>query len=175
MKKLLFITFAFFVSLAVSAQVEVLDSIRIEADPLLGKAGRIELRTDNVVIEIYDNGIVKWYLKNPPHIFVGDRYAFTGERKPTCKTKVGVYKANGEILAMTDNWKGYPSEHGTIMDMYAKCKMKTYTGNERDYTIFEWLLATKRFQGAYIRVIIPVYGDYLMDVKFRIPDRWYIK
>ena len=128
-----------------------------------------------MVIEIHDDGKVKWWLKNPPHIFVGDKWAITGNRKVTCKTKVGIYKSNGQLLAMTDNWKGYPSEHGTVMNMYAKCKMKTYLGNMRDYTIFEWLLTTKQFKGAYIRVVSPVYGDYLMDFSFRIPERWYIK
>lgn len=159
-----------------SSNAEVLDSVRLEADPLLSRnIGRIELRSKHVVIEIHDNGTVKWWLRNPPHIFVSDRSAITGDRKATCKTKVGIYKADGQMLAMTDNWKGYPSEHGTIMNMYAKYKMKTYLGNVRDYTILEWLLTTKQFEGAYLRVVSPVYGDYLMDVKFRIPDRWYIK
>ena len=159
-----------------SSNIEILDSVRLEADPLLSRnVGRMELRSNHIVIEIHDDGTVKWWLRNPPHIFVGDRWALTGDRKVTCKTKVGIYKADGQMLAMTDDWKGYPSEHGTVMNMYAKCKMKTYLGNVRDYTILEWLLTTKQFEGAYMRVVSPVYGDYLMDVKFRIPDRWYIK
>ena len=163
-------------SIVSSSDIEILDSVRLEADPLLSRnVGRMELRSKHVVIEIHDNGTVKWWLRNPPHIFVGDRWALTGDRKVTCKTKVGIYKADGQMLAMTDDWKGYPTEHGTVMNMYAKCKMKTYLGNVRDYTILEWLLTTKQFEGAYIRVVSPVYGDYLMDVKFRIPDRWYIK
>lgn len=175
MKKVLLSLMMLMTVMGINAQIEILDSVRLEADPLLSRDyGKIELRSQHVVIEIHDNGIVKWWLKNPTHIFVGDRSSITGDRKVTCKTRVGIYKADGQMLAMTDNWKGYPSEHGTVLNMYAKCKMKTYLGNVRDYTIFEWLLTTKRFKGAYVRVVTPVYGDYLMDIKFRIPDRWYL-
>ena len=175
MKKVLLSLMMLMTGMAINAQVEILDSVRLEADLLLSRdVGRVELRSKHVVIEIHDNGVVKWWLKNTTHIFGGDRSSFTGNRKGTCKTRVGIYKADGQILAMTDNWKGCPSEHGTVLNMYARCEMKTYLGNVRDYTIFEWLLTTKQFKGAYIRVISPVYGDYLMDIKFRIPDRWYI-
>lgn len=157
-----------------SAQIEVLDSFRVAADPLLKEEGRMELRSQHVVVEIYDNGAVKWWLRNPPHIFVGDKM-LNGRRKATAKGRLGVYKEDGTLLASTDDWKGYPAQHGSYMEMYAKAKVKNSKGDTVEPTILDILLNTKLHPNSYIRVVMPVLGDYLMDVKFRIPDRWYVK
>ena len=158
-----------------SSQIEVLESVRLEADPMLSRnVGRTELRSKHVVIEIHDDGTIKWWLRNPPHIFVGDRWALTGDRMPTCKAKVAVYKEDGTLLAMAEKWKGYPSEHGTIMNMYAKSKIINHRNEKLEPTIFDILVGTKQYHGSYIRVVTPVYGDYLMDFSFRIPDSMYI-
>ena len=124
MKSVLLTIISVLMVLIANAQIEVLDSIRVEADPMTSsKIGRVELRSKHVVIELYDNGTVKWWLRNPPHIFVGDRSVFYADRMPTCKAKVAVYKADGTLLAIAEKWKGIPSEHGKIMDMFAKGKI----------------------------------------------------
>lgn len=165
------------VSLAISAQgIEILDSIRLEADPMVSRSvGRVELRTNHVVIEFSDDNTVKWSLQNPDHIFVGDKDWF-GDRKATCNVKVGLYAADGTLLSIADKWKGIPSEHGTIMNMAAKGEMHNIkTEQDLELTIADLIVASKLRPGAYIRVVTPVYGDYLMDIKFRVPDRWYFK
>lgn len=165
------------VSMLTSAQrIEVLDSIRLEPDPMVSRdVGRIELRTNHVIIELRDDNTCKWSLINPDHIFVGDKDWF-GDRKATCDVKVGVYAADGKLLSIAEKWKGVPSEHGTILNMAAKGKIHNIkTDKDVELTIAELVVASKLRPGAYIRVVAPVYGDYLMDIKFRVPDRWYFK
>ena len=161
--------------LKINAQgIEVLDSIRLEADPMVSRGvGRVELRTNHVIIELRDDKTVAWSLYNPEHIFVGDKDWF-GERKATCNVKVGLYAADGTLLSIGEKWVGIPSEHGSIMTMAAKGKIHNIkTNQDIELTIAELIFALKLRAGSYIRVVTPVYGDYLMDIKFRIPDKWY--
>lgn len=174
MKMVLLAMLSLMSCLLVKAQgIEVLDSIRVEADPMLSiDVGRLELRSNHVVIEIHDNGIVKWYLQNPPHIFVEDKDAF-GHYKGYCDIKVGLYKEDGTLLSMSKKWRAIPSEHGSFLQIVAKGTVENTRNERMDLTIVDWLFASKTQRGSYFRVVSPVYGDYLMDVKFRIPDRWY--
>ena len=155
--------------------IETVDSVYLRADPMTGRRGGKRIVSKHFQIEIYDNGEMKWWLKNPPHIFVGDILGITGQRTTTCNTKVGLYKSDGTLIALAEKWKGIPSEHGQLMSMYAQAKMKTSMGEQITPTIYDLLTVMKTSKGAYLRVVTPVYGDYLMDVSFKFPSSWYVK
>ena len=173
MKRIISVVVVLMAMITINAQgIETLDSVRVEPDVLLSTEGKIELRSHHVVIEIYDNGTVKWHLQNPPHIFVDDKDAF-GNYKGYCDVKIALYKEDGSLLSMGEKWRGIPSEHGSYMQMVAKGEVVNARDERAQLTIADWLFASKLQRGSYFRVVSPVYGDYLMDVKFRIPDRWY--
>lgn len=158
------------VAVSLNAQ-DVLHFQREEADQLLGRVGNTTAFTDNVMIELSDEMKVRWWIINPPHIFVPDRYDGS-----VTTAIVGVYAADGTLLARAEKWRGMPSETGQALIMDAKVKVESMKNKKKmAMTIYDILQNTKRHPGSYIRVVVPVYGGSLMDFSFKLPDQLYSK
>lgn len=170
MKRILFLMLMLLTILTAGAQeMELLDSIRQEADPMYKeRGGRTMWVSEHMVFIVNDNNTIEWQLRNPPHIFISDRSKLTGQELGYSNARVGLFAENDSLLAIIDKWKAIPSEHGSVLKMAANATFDRPNGEKIKGTILNvWATLIKR-KGSYVRVVTNVYGDYYHEVKARI-------
>lgn len=106
-----------------------------------------------------------WQICNPPHIFVSDKWTTTGNNKGFTTARVGLFAENDSLLAIVEKWKAIPSEHGTMLQMGADATFNRPNGQKMKGNITYVLGTLLKRKGSYVRVVAPVYGDYLFEVK----------
>ncbi len=175
MKKLLSITILVLTAVVTAnAQAEVLEKFRKEADALLGTPGSTTYITNHVAIEVSDDRTVRWWLRNPHHIFVGERIPMVAGRASYCNAKVALYSVEGVMIASIDKWKGVPSETGANLIMAGQAKMIHHANGTKEKTnIYKLMVEMKKYRNSYIRVVVPVYGGSLMDFTFKLAEEKY--
>lgn len=168
MKKL--ITFALLLlSIAAGAQeMEILDSIRVEADVMYGTPGYTMWQSKHMRFSLSDKGTLEWEIINPPHIFIADRSKLTGKSLGYSNARVGLFAENDSLLAMVDKWKALPSEYGKILRLTADATFNRPNGEKMKGTILHVLGTLMQRKGSYVRVVTNVYGDHYFEVKARM-------
>ena len=132
MKKVLFLLLMC-VPMNVQAQeMEYLDSIRIKADPLYPNSSGMVWQSKHMYFKLYEKGGLIWKICNPPHIFVNDKWAITGNDKDFTTARVGLFAENDSLLAIVEKWKAIPSEHGTILQMGADATFNRPNGPRKN-------------------------------------------
>lgn len=169
MKKGLLILMMCTVSMTVVAQeMEILDFVRIEPDPMYGNKGKTVLASEHMVFIVNDNNTIEWQLRNPPHIFISDRSKWNGDDLGYSNARVGLFAENDSLLAMVDKWRAFPSEHGTILKMSANATFDRPDGTKTKGTIAHVYGTLLQRKGSYVRVVCNVYGDYYHEVKAKM-------
>lgn len=169
MKKGLLILMMCAVSMTVVAQeMEILDFVRIEPDPMYGNKGKTVLASEHMVFIVNDNNTIEWQLRNPPHIFISDRSKWNGDDLGYSNARVGLFAENDSLLAMVDKWRAFPSEHGTILKMSANATFDRPDGTKTKGTIAHVYGTLLQRKGSYVRVVCNVYGDYYHEVKAKM-------
>lgn len=171
MKKAIFMMLMLTVCLSTNAQaqMEILDSVRQEPDPMYDRPGRTIWKSDHMMFIINDNNTMEWRLINPPHIFVSNKESLGGQRQNT--VKIGLFAENDSLLAKTDKWKAIVSEHGQVLTVGANGTLIRPTGEKVKATIAHIFLTLKMRKGSYVRIVTDVYGDYYYEVKARLQNQ----
>ena len=171
MKRLLIIFVAMILQQTglVAQEMELLDSIRQDPDPMyIERGGCTMWKSDHMVFIINDNSTIEWQLRNPPRIFINERSKLTGQELGHSYARVGLFDEKDSLLAIVDKWKAYPSGHGTILKMSADATFSRPNGETIKGTILHvWGTLLQR-KNSYVRVVANIYGDYYFEVKAKL-------
>ena len=167
MRRMISIALMLFAVMTAGAQeMELLDSIRQNPDPMYKERGGMTIWTsEHMAFIIYDNDTMEWRIKNPPHIFISDRSKWTGQDLGYSYARVGLFAENDSLLGMVDKWKVVPSKHGTILNMTSSATFDRPNGEKLKGTMANVWVTLNQRKGSYVRVVTKVYGDYYFEVK----------
>lgn len=168
MKQLLTFALLLLTMTAGAQEMEILDSIRVEADVMYGTSGYTMWQSKHMRFSLSDKGTLEWEIINPPHIFIFDRFKLTGKSMGYSNARVGLFAENDSLLAMVDKWKALPSEYGKILRLTADATFNRPNGEKMKGTILHVLGTLMQRKGSYVRVVTNVYGDHYFEVKARM-------
>lgn len=153
-------------SISAQAPMEVMDSIRQEADPMYDRPGCTMWKSEHMVFLINDNNTIEWRLINPPQVFVSIRETYRGQRQNT--VAIGLFAANDSLLAKADKWPAIVSDYGQVLAIGGEGTFIRPTGEKVKTSIAVAWNTLKDRKGSYVRVIADIYGDSPYEVKARL-------
>ena len=168
MKQLLTFALLLLTMTASAQEMEILDSIRVDADVMYGTPSYNIWQSRHMRFSLSEKGGLEWEIINPPHIFISDRSKLTGQSLGYSNARVGLFAENDSLLAMVDKWKAVPSEHGQILRMAADATFNRPNGEKVKGNILHVFGTLMKRKGSYVRVVTNVYGDHYFEVKAKM-------
>lgn len=171
-----FITIALLLTWSIAGAQELMIKHRSKSDPMLEEKPYNYWESRHVFIQESDEGIVGMLIRNPSHVFTAEN-----------STKIGFYSSKGELLLMTDGWRGIMETGGLTMYLthgytadtasvycrkpnpkneYGEYKLREIT--KKNIVDKEHVLKFLKETNGYIRIITPIYYGGHFDVKAKL-------